>query len=173
MPTELEEVLYSTPVLSQRLLTQGNPISSLSSSIMVIPKYARLVQSLPHHLSTSQQWRSPFSSGGDSPPILQNPTSDIQDPPAQSGKRSEAVGQGLHRELVPCAGPLQDEQTLMESMKPIAKNALTILINISKDPDVLALLAEDDAFLETLLVRITVCQLAPFIPSSITPLFLP
>lgn len=61
----------------------------------------------------------------------------------------------------------------MESMKPIAKNALTILINISKDPDVLALLAEDDAFLETLLVRITVCQLAPFIPSSITPLFLP
>ncbi len=56
---------------------------------------------------------------------------------------------------------MEDKKTLTESVKPIAKNALTILINISKDPDVLALLAEDDAFLETLLVRVTVCQLTP------------
>ena len=140
---------------------------------MVIPKYAKLVQPLPHHFSTFRQWRSPISSGGTSPPILQNPTSDIQDPQAHSGKRSEALGQGLQCELRPFVGPLRDEQTLTESLKPIAKNALTILINISQDQDVLALLAEDDAFLETLLVRITVCQLAPFIPSSIPPLFLP
>lgn len=52
---------------------------------------------------------------------------------------------------------MNHEQTRTESEKPIAKDALTILINISKDPDVLALLAEDDAFLETLLVRVTVC----------------
>ena len=57
--------------------------------------------------------------------------------------------------------PLKEQQALTKSDKPIAKNALTILINISTDPDVLGLLAEDDAFLETLLVRVTVCQLAP------------
>ena len=45
------------------------------------------------------------------------------------------------------------------SVKPIAKNALTILINISNDSDVLGLLAEDDAFLETLLARVTVCHI--------------
>jgi hypothetical protein len=41
---------------------------------------------------------------------------------------------------------------------PIAKNALTILINISSDAEVLKSLAEDDKLLETLLSRITVCQ---------------
>ncbi|KAL9594280.1 MAG: hypothetical protein Q9219_007120 [cf. Caloplaca sp. 3 TL-2023] len=39
--------------------------------------------------------------------------------------------------------------------QPIAKNALTILINISIDPDILRALAEDDPFLETILGRIT------------------
>ena len=43
-------------------------------------------------------------------------------------------------------------------MQPIAKNALTILINISKDQDVLHDIANDDAFLESLLNRLTVCQ---------------
>ena len=43
------------------------------------------------------------------------------------------------------------------NMQPIANNALTILINISVDRDFLKLLAEDDAFLETLLGRVTVC----------------
>jgi len=41
--------------------------------------------------------------------------------------------------------------------KPIAKNALTILINISGDAEVLKELAEDDGFLETILARVTVC----------------
>lgn len=40
----------------------------------------------------------------------------------------------------------------------IAKNALTILINISADAEILKTLAEDDAFLESLLLRVTVCQ---------------
>ncbi|KAL9098939.1 MAG: hypothetical protein Q9163_005494, partial [Psora crenata] len=35
------------------------------------------------------------------------------------------------------------------------KNALTILVNISGDPDVLKELAEDDVFLETVLSRVT------------------
>lgn len=52
--------------------------------------------------------------------------------------------------------PVKDLKLLVKDYAPIAKNALTILINTSKDPDVLALLAEDDAFLETLLVRVTV-----------------
>lgn len=43
--------------------------------------------------------------------------------------------------------------------QPIAKNALIILINISPDPEVLRNLAEDDAFLETLLLRLTVRHL--------------
>lgn len=50
--------------------------------------------------------------------------------------------------------------------QPIAKNALTILINISDDKDVLEYLAKDDAFLETLLARVTVCQ-SPF-PLSVS-----
>ena len=41
-------------------------------------------------------------------------------------------------------------------MQPIAKNALTILINISSDADVLKSLAEDNVFLEWVLLRITV-----------------
>ncbi|KAF6235096.1 hypothetical protein HO173_006723 [Letharia columbiana] len=51
--------------------------------------------------------------------------------------------------------PVKDLKLLVKDYAAIAKNALTILINISKDPDVLGLLAEDDAFLETLLVRVT------------------
>jgi hypothetical protein len=38
----------------------------------------------------------------------------------------------------------------------IAQNALTILINLSQDDDVLGNLAEDDVFLETILKKITV-----------------
>ena len=49
---------------------------------------------------------------------------------------------------------------LMRETQPIAKNALTILINISSDAEVLKLLAEDDAFLETILNRVAVCQLS-------------
>ncbi len=45
------------------------------------------------------------------------------------------------------------------NIQPIAKDALTILINISLDHEFLKLLAEDDVFLETLLGRVTVCQL--------------
>jgi hypothetical protein len=47
---------------------------------------------------------------------------------------------------------------LVKDYAPIAKNALTILINISSDLEVLKSLANDDALLETLLSRITVCQ---------------
>ncbi len=42
--------------------------------------------------------------------------------------------------------------------QPIAKNAITILVNLSHDDEVVKTLAEDDAFVETLLKRITVCQ---------------
>jgi hypothetical protein len=42
--------------------------------------------------------------------------------------------------------------------QPIAKNAITILINLSHDEEIIKTLAEDDAFLETLLKKITVCQ---------------
>jgi hypothetical protein len=54
--------------------------------------------------------------------------------------------------------PVKDLKLLVKDYAPIAKNALTILINISSDTEVLKSLAKDDALLETLLSRITVCQ---------------
>jgi hypothetical protein len=54
--------------------------------------------------------------------------------------------------------PVRDLKLLVKDYAPIAKNALTILINISSDAEVLKSLAEDDKLLETLLSRITVCQ---------------
>jgi hypothetical protein len=54
--------------------------------------------------------------------------------------------------------PVKDLKLLVKDYAPIAKNALTILINISSDAEVVKSLAKDDALLETLLSRITVCQ---------------
>ncbi|PLN75316.1 DNA-binding protein HGH1, partial [Aspergillus taichungensis] len=51
--------------------------------------------------------------------------------------------------------PVRDLKLLVRDYTPIAKNALTILINLSADGEVLANLAEDDAFLETLLAKAT------------------
>ncbi|KAF2457867.1 DNA-binding protein-like protein HGH1 [Lineolata rhizophorae] len=51
--------------------------------------------------------------------------------------------------------PVKDLKLLVRDYPPIAKNALTILINISEDKEVLENLARDDAFVETLLSRIT------------------
>jgi len=48
--------------------------------------------------------------------------------------------------------------------QPIAKNALTILINLSSDEEVLKCLAEDDDFIETLLFKLTVCYYSPLSP---------
>ncbi len=44
----------------------------------------------------------------------------------------------------------------------IAKHALTILINISSDTEVLKALAEDDHFLESVLLRVTVSRRSRF-----------
>lgn len=54
--------------------------------------------------------------------------------------------------------PVKDLKLLVKDYAPIAKNALTILVNISADLEVLKDLSKDDAFLELLLSRITVCQ---------------
>ncbi|KAK3112998.1 Protein hgh1 [Teratosphaeriaceae sp. CCFEE 6253] len=54
--------------------------------------------------------------------------------------------------------PVRDLKLLIKDYVPIAKNALTILVNISEDGEVLKSLAEDAAFLEQLLKRVTVCQ---------------
>lgn len=53
--------------------------------------------------------------------------------------------------------PVRDLKLLIKDYAQIAKNALTILVNISDDDEVLKNLAEDDAFLESLLPRVTVC----------------
>lgn len=54
--------------------------------------------------------------------------------------------------------PIKDLKLLVRDYAPIAKNALTILINVSADAEVQKALAKDDEFLETVLSRITVCQ---------------
>ncbi|KAG2412639.1 hypothetical protein HFD88_010196 [Aspergillus terreus] len=51
--------------------------------------------------------------------------------------------------------PVRDLKLLARDYTPIAKNALTMLINLSADEEVLANLAEDDAFVETLLIKLT------------------
>ncbi|GBF59594.1 hypothetical protein TMEN_854 [Trichophyton mentagrophytes] len=51
--------------------------------------------------------------------------------------------------------PVRDLKLLVKDYPPIAKDALTILINLSADDEVLKELAEDDAFLETLLKKVT------------------
>ncbi|KAE8306890.1 hypothetical protein BDV41DRAFT_89212 [Aspergillus transmontanensis] len=51
--------------------------------------------------------------------------------------------------------PVRDLKLLVRDYTPIAKNALTMLINLSADQDVLANLADDDAFLETLFTKVT------------------
>ncbi|KAF2792576.1 DUF383-domain-containing protein [Melanomma pulvis-pyrius CBS 109.77] len=51
--------------------------------------------------------------------------------------------------------PVKDLKLLVLDYAPIAKNALTVLINISHDVEILRNLANDDAFLGTLLSRIT------------------
>ncbi|KAI4757418.1 DUF383-domain-containing protein [Aureobasidium sp. EXF-3400] len=51
--------------------------------------------------------------------------------------------------------PVTDMKLLVRDYAPIAKNVLTILVNISSDEEVLKYLAEDDVFLETLYSRIT------------------
>ncbi|KAL8661408.1 MAG: hypothetical protein Q9168_008390 [Polycauliona sp. 1 TL-2023] len=51
--------------------------------------------------------------------------------------------------------PIKDLKLLVKDYSPIAASALTILINISGDLEILKLLAEDDIFLETIFNRIT------------------
>ncbi|KAJ9300283.1 hypothetical protein DTO271G3_2400 [Paecilomyces variotii] len=51
--------------------------------------------------------------------------------------------------------PVRDMKLLVRDYSPIAKNVLTMLVNLSADNEILQLLAEDDAFLETLLVKLT------------------
>ncbi|PGH22987.1 hypothetical protein AJ80_02902 [Polytolypa hystricis UAMH7299] len=51
--------------------------------------------------------------------------------------------------------PIRDLKLLVRDYAPIAKNVLTMLVNLSGDEEVLKELAEDDAFLETLLTKVT------------------
>ncbi|KAI9803119.1 MAG: hypothetical protein M1833_001190 [Piccolia ochrophora] len=54
--------------------------------------------------------------------------------------------------------PVKDLQLLVRDYAPIAKNALTILLNLSDDKEILRRLATDDVFLESLMLRITSAQ---------------
>jgi hypothetical protein len=51
--------------------------------------------------------------------------------------------------------PITDLKLLVRDYETIAQNAITILINLSNDQEILTFLATDDAFLEVLLKKIT------------------
>ncbi|KAK3705458.1 Protein hgh1 [Vermiconidia calcicola] len=51
--------------------------------------------------------------------------------------------------------PIKDLKLLIKDYPPIAKNVFTILVNLSEDAEVLKILMDDDAFLESLLRRVT------------------
>ncbi|KAL4922972.1 protein HGH1 [Aspergillus undulatus] len=51
--------------------------------------------------------------------------------------------------------PIQDLKLLVRDYTPIAANALTILVNLSADQEILDNLVSDDAFLETVLNKVT------------------
>lgn len=53
--------------------------------------------------------------------------------------------------------PVKDLKLLIKDYTPIAHNAVTILVNISEDKEVLKSLAEDDISMESVLRRVTVC----------------
>ncbi|KAI4213185.1 MAG: hypothetical protein LQ351_004131 [Letrouitia transgressa] len=60
--------------------------------------------------------------------------------------------------------PVRDLKLLVKDYAPIAKHVLDILINLSTDHEILKFLAEDDALLESILLRITVRALLPNSP---------
>lgn len=54
--------------------------------------------------------------------------------------------------------PITDLKLLIRDYESIAKNALTILVNLSEDAEIRENLIKDDEFVESLLRRVTVCQ---------------
>lgn len=53
--------------------------------------------------------------------------------------------------------PIRDLKLLIKDYKEIAPNALTMLVNLSDDAEVVKSLIDDNEFLESLLRRVTVC----------------
>lgn len=97
-----------------------------------------------------------FTSGGEPPAIFQNLSFDIQGKQIDANKRPQALDQVISGRATSAAWV---GTRLTDKSKPTAKHALTILINISSDQEVLRDIVNDDAFLESLLLRITVCLL--------------
>ena len=52
--------------------------------------------------------------------------------------------------------PIADLKLLIKDYAPIAKNALTMLINLTDDEEIIKTCVDDETFLENLLKRVTV-----------------
>jgi len=104
-------------------------------------------------------------------PILSLPTHNLQNEPAPANKRSETFSTRLQSQSLPWPLP----KRRLRIPQQIAKDALTILINLSTDREILENLASDKDFVRTILGRITVCQplpgslLLPLTPTNRTP----
>lgn len=152
MPTELEEV--SLPPIHVSHNADCPSPSLWSSSTMATPRSARSVRpSCPSMRPTSLTCAS--RSRREPSRILYSTAIALQAQPVGTHKRPETAGEGLHG-----ASPtrLWWNGLLTASPQPVAKNALTMLINLTDDEENRENLAKDDAFLESLLLRITVCQ---------------
>ena len=57
---------------------------------------------------------------------------------------------------------------MLRDYKPISHNALTILVNVSEDSEVVKNLIEDDVFMDSLLLRVTVRPKTKHLPPSRT-----
>lgn len=53
--------------------------------------------------------------------------------------------------------PIKDLKLLIKDYTPIAKNALTILVNLTDDQEIVKTIIDDDVCLESILRRVTVC----------------
>jgi hypothetical protein len=147
MPTHLEEVSSVFKIL--RAIADSLQ-SSLISYPMEILKCGSLVGLLPvHQLKTD-----PGHSCRKPRPILSLPTHNLQNEPAPANKRSETFSTRLQSQSL--QWPLPKRQ--LRILQQIAKDALTILINLSTDREILENLASDKDFVRTILGRITVCQ---------------
>lgn len=87
--------------------------------------------------------------------LLYCTTGYLQSPPTSARKGSETSRQRLSSAYL-FDQRLREAKANYDGSQLIAENALTILINLSHDDEVLGNLAQDDVFLETLLKKISV-----------------
>lgn len=145
MPSELEEVIPSNMPIDLMAYSTHSLWNSFPTEIL---KYDNSVRPSSHSAITTLT--SPLSRrklGS----ILPHSPSNIQSPPTVTSKGSQAISARLQS-----TSSSTNKAIITHASQQIAKNAITILINLSTDPEILEYLASDVEFIKTLLTRTTV-----------------